>query len=177
MTGPTDNPCGSGDGKMWHHIWSFVSWSIRATSLSIGSACACKSNSSWPKMQIDQFIQSQSVNRHPLACKQADKWCAGNIASRAKIIPNPLRRRRHRLRPSAPTQNLDKSMTTSIRQDSGSVSHKMSMRWFSSSPTQQPWCCKNDRFSWNPNFRHLCSGPAGQLRGSFLKRGKRMAGA
>ena len=24
MTGPTDNPCGSGDGKMRHHIWSFV---------------------------------------------------------------------------------------------------------------------------------------------------------
>ena len=101
MTGPTDNPCGSADLKMRHHIWSFVSWSIRATSQSIGSACACKSNSSWPKMQIDQFIQSQSVNRHTLACKQADKWCAGNIASRAKIIPNPLRRRRHRLRPSA----------------------------------------------------------------------------
>ena len=177
MTGPTDNPCGSVDGKMRHHIWSFVSWSIRATSRSIGSTCACKSNSLWPKMQIDQFIQSQSVNRHTLACKQADKWCGSNVASRAKIIPNPLRRRRHRLRPSAPAQNLDKSMTASIRQDSGSVSHKMSMRWFSSSPTQQPWCCKNDRFSWNPNFRHLCSGRAGQLRGSFLKRGKRMAGA
>ena len=115
MTGPTDNPCGSVDGKMRHHIWSFVSWSIRATSLSIGSACACKSNSSWPKMQIDQFIQSQSVNRHTLACKQADKWCSGNVTSRAKIIPNPLRRRRHRLRPSAPAQNLDKSMTASIR--------------------------------------------------------------
>ena len=70
------------------------------------------------------------------------------------------------------TQNLDKSVTASISQDSGSVSHIISMRWFSSSPTQQPWCCKNDRFSWNPNFRHLCSGRAGQLRGSFLKQGK-----
>ena len=146
MTGPTDNPCGSGDGKMRHHIWSFVSWSIRATSQSIGSACAiaCKSNSSWPKMQIDQFIQSQSVNRHTLACKQADKWCGSNVASRAKIIPNPLRRRRHRLRPSAPAQNLDKSMTASIRQDSGSVSHKM--RWFSSSPTQHPDVAKTTDF-------------------------------
>ena len=109
MTGPTDNPCGS-VGRKYATPYLVVcppaSWSTKAASQSIGSACACKSNSSWPKMQIDQFIQSQSVNRHTLACKQADKWCGSNVASRAKIIPNPLRRRRHRLRPSAPAQKI-----------------------------------------------------------------------
>ena len=67
-------------------------------------------------MQIKQSGRNANRSIFPksisqLTPRRANMQTNDGAAVRAKIIPNPLHRRRHRLRPSAASQNLDKSMT------------------------------------------------------------------
>ena len=106
IAGPSDNPCGS---ERKSHIWFLL------INQSIGSTCASYANQTNANRSIYPKSISQWTQRG--ANRQTNDVAAG----RAKIISNPLQARRHRLRPSATSQNLDKSMTPGIRQDSAST--------------------------------------------------------